>query len=204
MAEFKVKLDSVDAGAKNMKNKGQVMHDHFVSSKKLIANDMHNIWKGKRYKEFVESFNSILPDINKMLELVYATIPMTIWKIADNYDNYDGTSLVSPQNYSHENITAIDVPNDEVVTQNVDEATKVKNRIKNELEQVATKDLIDYKNLFDSIQWSGTSHDKFVQELDDAKRTLIQNINKINEAFDTCINNAIKDAQSVEQANSVN
>ena len=197
-----VDYEAIPRNAKQMRNLGKELNKE-VKSAYTSAENMHNVWYGKRYGELINQFNSIIPQINEMLQLVVTDIPVSLEKVANNYSQADkGSNVTTVGSDTPNNIINIEAKNDvglKFLTDNVEE---IRGNISSNFK--AAKGKMDSIALeFNKVQWQSEAADAFKNKFNTLKRDIITSFEKIETMFGELISKALQDVQEAEKANTV-
>jgi uncharacterized protein YukE len=197
-----VDYEAIPAQAKSMRTNGQSLNTELTKAYKSIS-DMHSNWYGKRYNELVKSFNSIIPQINELLELVVGDIPYALETVANNYSQADkGSNVTSATKTSPKKITNLSTPNDvgmKFITTSVESTQKsVSTNFKNAKDKMNT-----IESAFNKIKWQSEASDAFKTKFKKLKSDIVTAFEDIDTQFKKLMTQALNDVQSAEKSNTV-
>lgn len=187
--------------AENIRTMGEDLNREIAKAYQSVA-EMHSSWYGIRYNTLVKDFNNLIPQINRMLELVVVQIPNTLDQIAQNYSRMDTQPLSAKTRSTLQKISDLSISNDvgmRFLTGEVSEIqTKVSNNFKN-----STNKMNEIESACGSMNWRSEAATAFTNEFKRIKNQISTEFENINTQFVKLMNQAIEDMEATEKANTV-
>lgn len=197
-----VDYEAIPRQAKAMRMSGESLNKELLS---IYANveAMHNMWYGKRYNDLVQQFNTMIPSINEVLELVVGKIPFALETVANNYSQVDkGVNVTSATNTSPEKISELAIHNDVGLRYFINEVTETKQKIIDNFKK-AENMMNQIESTFDTINWQSEAATEFKAKFKKLKAQITKNFQDINRQFTNQMNLTAEDMSKAENANKV-
>lgn len=188
--------------AKKIREHGKQLNSEII---KVYSNleSMHEFWYGKRYNTLLKVFNTIIPQVNEMLEIVVGKLPYVLELIANNYSKVDiGQNETVADNTKPNRIKELVITNDEgmrflsgKVIDMQEEISKCFERAKYEMNQIE----IEYSK----ILWESESSELFKQKYCQLKNAIIVLLENVDVEFKKLMAQTENNIEGAEKNNTV-
>lgn len=193
---------AIPAQAQQMRTAGQELNSELITAYQSIAN-MHNCWYGKRYNELVKEFNTLIPKINELLELVVGEIPFALETVANNYSQVDqGSNVTSAVKTAPKKISDLLISNDVGMKFVTSEVGTIKTNVSNNFKKTRDK-MNTIEASFGRIQWKSEASEAFASKFKKLKSDIVSAFENIDSQFTTLMEQTLSDIQATESANTV-
>lgn len=198
-----VDYEKMPSQAKQMRAEGKVLNTEMTKAYKSIA-DMHSSWYGKRYNELVKAFNSLVPQLNEMLELVVRDIPSTLETIANNYSQADrGQNATSVDNTGANKIQNLTITNDVGLKFITSTVASVQKQVSSNFKNAKDK-MNKIESMYSKITWKSEASEAFASKFKKLKTNIITSFTNIESQFSKLMEQTKSDVEKAEKANTVN
>ena len=197
-----VDYEAMPNQAKQMREYAIQLNSEFKTVYSNIG-DMHNSWYGIRYNELVKDFNNLIPQVNKLLDLVVTEIPFTLETIANNYSQADrGQNATSAEQTAVNKVENLPIINDVGMRFITEQVANTQNTVTEKFE--AIKELMNrIESEYAKVQWQSEASDSFKARFTQLKNEIMSSLDNINSQFTKLMNETQQDIERTEKANTV-
>ena len=199
--ELRVNYEEFPAAVTTIRNTANAINNNLTDAYKAMQ-DCHSVWTGKRYKDLATKFNSIVANVNSMLDLIVGDIPYTIEQIYFNYEAADKQTDARKAAKNQPKKVSMAIPADEMLYINGQAVTPYKTSVKNNFTN-AKNGIATIKTKVDGLTWQGTSCNEYKAKLTKLKGDLDKAFDEISQAFDKLSTEAVAAFEAAEKANNV-
>ncbi len=197
-----VDYEALPGQAAQMRSHGQELNNELTMAYQRIT-DMHAVWYGVRYNALVKEFNTIIPQINDLLNLVVGEIPFTLETIANNYAQADtGANVTSAQKTEPNRIMDIAIHNDVGMRFITGDVEEVQTQVTSNLNDAKAK-MDTIESVYAQIQWQSEAADAFRSTFTRLKSQIVSSFENIKSQFTNLMSQTQQDVQSAETSNTV-
>lgn len=198
-------IDDVDYNgfpkvAKGMRSDAEELNNQVKELYDRLA-EMKKDWYGPRYDELVKSFNRMIPDLNKIMELTVTKMPFTIEKIANNYAKVDtGKGITSAVETAAKKIAEVAESAKQRLRFNETKVNEDKQNMDTNLNRVL--ELMDsIENNYKTLEWESDASRTFEKTFKNLKNNIINNITDTKKQFKELMDKTLSDMKETENAN---
>ena len=198
-------IDDVDYNgfpkvAKSMRSEAEELNNQVKELYDRLA-EMKKDWYGPRYDELVKSFNRMIPDLNKIMELTVTKMPFTIEKIANNYAKVDtGKGITSAVETAAKKIAEVAESAKQRLRFNETKVNEDKQNMDTNLNRVL--ELMDsIENNYKTLEWESDASRTFEKTFKNLKNNIINNITDTKKQFKELMDKTLSDMKETENAN---
>lgn len=197
-----VDYERIPEHAKSMRNTGKLLKKQ-IDEAYAELDKLRNVWYGVRYNELIKGFNKIIPDLDKIMELVITSFPYTLEVVANNYSRADkGTDATSADNSKPTKISEIQ-PNTKVGMKYLDaEAEAARALVVTKLKN-ATNMMNNIENIYKKITWKSEASQAFEKTFRELKKKIVEEFQNLEKEFTKQMKAASQDINSAESSNTV-
>ena len=197
-----VDYEAMPNQAKQMREYAIQLNSEFKTVYSNIG-DMHNSWYGIRYNELVKDFNNLIPQVNKLLDLVVTEIPFTLETIANNYSQADrGQNATSAEQTAVNKVENLPIINDVGMRFITEQVANTQNTVTEKFE--AIKELMNrIESEYAKVQWQSEASDSFKARFTQLKNEIMSSLDNINSQFTKLMNETQQDIERTQKANTV-
>ena len=198
-------IDDVDYNgfpkvAKSMRSEAEELNNQVKELYDRLA-EMKKDWYGPRYDELVKSFNKMIPDLNKIMELTVTKMPFTIEKIANNYAKVDtGKGITSAVETATKKIAEVVESAKQRLRFDETKVNEDKQNMDTNLNRVLElMDSIEEK--YKTLEWKSDAASNFEKTFKNLKNNITNNITDTKKQFKELMDKTLSDMKDVENAN---
>ena len=198
-------IDDVDYNgfpkvAKGMRSDAEELNNQVKELYDRLA-EMKKDWYGPRYDELVKSFNKMIPDLNKIMELTVTKMPFTIEKIANNYAKVDtGKGITSAVETATKKIAEVVESAKQRLRFDETKVNEDKQNMDTNLNRVLElMDSIEEK--YKTLEWKSDAASNFEKTFKNLKNNITNNITDTKKQFKELMDKTLSDMKDVENAN---
>lgn len=193
---------AIPAQAKQIRTYGQELNSEMTTAYQSIGN-MHNSWYGERYNALVKEFNSLIPEINELLELVVGEIPFALETVANNYSQADtGSNTTSAAKTAPTKISTLTISHDIGMRFMTSEVSATQQSVSNNFKKAKDK-MNTIESAYGKIQWESEAATAFATKFRKIKNSIITAFESIETSFTKLMNETLANMQTTENKTTV-
>lgn len=198
----KVDYEGIPAKAKQMRDIANSANTRLVNAYDSLTK-MHDSWYGVRYNELCTSFNSLVPTLNEMLDIIVKQIPSDLEVVSNNYSKADkGTAVTTVDDTNARHILQITTKQDVGVRFMPDEVRTFHDSILNDF-KIVVQQVDEINGIYKTVCWVSDAGTTFTNKLGQIRNNIVDQVNKIHNQFDSYLQEAEKDFPNADTANNV-
>lgn len=198
-------IDDVDYNgfpkvAKGMRTDAEELNDQVKELYDRLA-EMKKDWYGPRYDELVKTFNRMIPDLNKIMELTVTKMPFTLEKIANNYAKVDtGKGITSAVETATKKIAEVVESAKQRLRFDETKVNEDKQNMDTNLNRVLElMDSIEEK--YKTLEWKSDAASDFEKTFKKLKNNITNSITDTKKQFKDLMDKTLSDMKEAENAN---